>query len=441
VKTFSIGGIHPRENKLSAGKKIEIFPLPDEVIVSLSQHMGAPAQALVDKKMQVKVGQLIGKANGFISANIHSPVSGTITKIEEMIDSSGYRRPAIIIKVEGDEWMPEIDRSATLNKEITLDREAILNRIAEAGIVGLGGATFPTHVKLRVPAGKNVHTLFINAVECEPYLTSDHVLMLEKGAEIIVGCRILMKALGIDKTIIGIEANKPDAIAHLTKLATMEKGIYVVSLKVRYPQGGEKQLIEAILGEEVPSGGLPMDVGVVVQNIGTTFAVYEAVQKNKPLFERVVTVTGKILKNPSNLLVRVGTPVAALVNHCGGSLEKIAKVINGGPMMGKALTSLEVPVIKGMSGLLVLEEKETARGPEGNCIRCGKCVSVCCMGLEPYLLAAMGKKSMWEKISKKGALDCVECGSCSYTCPADVPILDYIRLGKNEVRKLSKTKK
>jgi electron transport complex protein RnfC len=302
------------------------------------------------------------------------------------------------------------------------------------GIVGLGGATFPTHVKLSVPKGSVCEFLIINGVECEPYLTSDHRLMIEKGEELIIGTQILMKALNVTKSYIGIENNKPDAIEHLSKIAKeYNANIEIVALKVQYPQGGEKQLIKAITGREVPSGGLPIHVGVVVQNVGTTYAIYEAVQKNKPLFERVVTITGKSVKEPGNYMVRIGTPTSMLIEAAGGLPEDTGKVISGGPMMGKALNSLEAPVAKGTSGILILPKTDSKRGKVMPCIRCTKCVSVCPQGLEPYFLMSLSEKQMWEKAEKEHNMDCIECGSCSFICPSDRPLLDYIRFGKQNV--------
>jgi electron transport complex protein RnfC len=440
LKTFSLGGVHPAENKLSAGKKIEVLPIPAQVSIPIAQHIGAPSTPVVKKGDSVKVGQLIAKSSGFVSANIHSPVSGTVFKIDNILDASGYKRPAIIIKVEGDEWDESIDKSTGLKKEITLSPEEIIKKVGEAGIVGLGGATFPSHVKLSVPPGKKCDVLILNGVECEPYLTSDHQLMMEKGEEIMVGTKILMKALNVNKAVIGIENNKPDAIEHMNKLASQYEGITVQPLKVQYPQGGEKQLIDACTGRQVPSGKLPIEVGAVVQNVGTTYAVYEAVQKNKPLFERVVSITGKSVKNPGNFLVRTGTPISELIEAAGGLPDDTGKVIGGGPMMGKALTSLDVPVIKGTSGILIMREEESARAKVLNCIRCSKCVSVCPMGLEPYLIEKVVMFEDYERAEAERVMDCIECGSCQYTCPANRPLLDYLRLGKNKVGFIMRTR-
>ena len=436
LKTFSFGGVHPADNKLSAGKPIEILPVPQMVSIPLSQHLGAPSEPVVNKGDTVKTGQLIAKSTGFVSANIHSSVSGKVEKIDEVLDASGYRRKAIIIKTEGDEWEPSIDRSDKLIKEIKLSSEEIIKRINDAGIVGMGGATFPSHVKLSPPPGKKCEILIINGVECEPYLTSDHRLMLEKSEEMLVGITLLMKALNVDKAIIGIENNKKDAIEKLQNLVHSYTGISVQPLKVKYPQGGEKQLIDACIKRYVPSGKLPIEVGAVVHNVGTAFAVYEAVQKNKPLFERVVTVTGISVKNPVNLLVRIGTPVSALIEAAGGMPENCAKIVNGGPMMGKALSSSEVPITKGSSGILLLPLELTEKQEMQNCIRCGKCASTCPMKLSPYLLMSLGERQMWDRAEEEHVFDCIECGSCVYVCPSYRPLLDYVRIGKAEVMKI-----
>jgi len=441
LKTFAKGGVHPPEMKLSADKPIIPAALPAQVAVPVSQHIGAPAKVKVAKNDKVKVGQILAESGGFVSANIHSPVSGTVVKIDNVIDSSGYKRLAVIIKVEGDEWLETIDRTPDLKKDFNYTSEEIIKKIQEAGIVGLGGATFPSHVKLMVPKGKTAQTLVINGVECEPYLTADHRLMLEKAEEMLVGIQLIMKALQVSKAYIGIENNKPDAIAHLNGLMKNYSGIEIVPLKVQYPQGGEKQLIKAVLNREVPSGGLPIDVGAVVHNVGTAFAVYEAVQKNKPLIERVVTVTGKSVKEPSNFMARIGTPVSQLIDAAGGLPEDTGKVVSGGPMMGKALNDLNAPMSKGTSGILIMPSTESSRSEIKACIRCAKCVSVCPMGLEPFLLMTLSQKQMFEQEEKERVMDCIECGSCSYTCPSDRPLLDYIRLGKGEVGAIMRSRK
>lgn len=433
LKTFKIGGIHPADNKLSAGRAIETLPVPSEVKIPVSQHIGAPAQPIVAVGDQVKVGQLIAQAGGFVSANVHSSVSGKVKKIEDFVDGNGYKKQAIIITVEGDEWDESIDRSVGIRRDVTMQPSEICKKISEMGLVGMGGATFPTHVKLAVPDGKKCEALVINGVECEPYLTSDHRLMLEKGEEVMIGIKILMTALGVNKAYIGIENNKKDAIEYMSKLASGYSGVEVVALKLQYPQGGEKQLIDACMGRQVPSGKLPIDVGAVVQNVGTAYAVYEAVQKNKPLIERVVCVTGKPLQRPSNFIVRIGTPVQTVIDAAGGVPEDCEKVIGGGPMMGRAFTHLDVPVIKGTSGILLMNKAESKRGETVNCIRCAKCVGVCPMGLEPFLISKLSSKGMFEECEKERIMDCIECGSCNFTCPSNRPLLDYIRLGKGKV--------
>lgn len=442
LKTFPKGGVHPPENKFSASKPIEVLPLPEQVVIPISQHIGAPAAVVVAKGDKVVVGQVIAKAAGFVSANIHSSVSGTVASLDPVLDSTGYKKPAITITVEGDEWLAEIDRSPDLKKDINLSAEEIVAKVNEAGIVGLGGATFPSHVKLSVPKGKKADVLIINGVECEPYLTSDHRLMLEKADELMVGISILKKALGVERALIGVENNKRDAIAHLKQVSAGYAGIEVHALKVKYPQGGEKQLIKALINREVPSGSLPIEVGTVVHNVGTAFAVYEAVQKNKPLVERVVTVTGKKLENPGNFMVRIGSPISKLIEAVGGLPDDTAKVVNGGPMMGKALSTIEAPVTKGTSGVILFPANESLR-PEvqPSCIRCGKCISACAMGLEPYLLIRLSQRKMTERMEEERILDCMECGSCSYVCPANLPLLDYIRLGKGDVSAMVRARK
>ncbi|MBP1615673.1 MAG: Electron transport complex protein RnfC [Bacteroidetes bacterium] len=433
LKTFSIGGIHPHENKLSAHQPILTAAIPEKAVILLGQHIGAPAKPVVVKGDVVKVGTKIAEANGFVSAAIHSSVSGKVTKIDAIVDASGYAKPAIFIDVEGDEWEETINRTTALVSDCNLTAEEIVKKIAEAGIVGLGGACFPTQVKLCPPPAFKAECLVINAVECEPYLTADHQLMLEHAEEIMVGVCILMKAVKVNKAFIGIENNKQDAIQLMTKVASRYAGINVVPLKVKYPQGGEKQLIDAIISRQVGSGALPISTGAVVQNVGTAFAVYEAVQKNKPLLERVITVTGKSLAKPSNFLARIGTPMKQLIEACGGLPEDTGKIIGGGPMMGKALVNTDVPTVKGSSGILIMTNKESKRGEVRNCIRCSKCVSVCPMGLEPYLLGALAENVDFERMEKEKIMDCIECGSCQFTCPTNRPLLDYCRLGKSKV--------
>lgn len=441
LKTFRIGGVHPSENKLSAGEKIHVLPLPEEVIIPLGQHIGAPATPVVQKGDTVKVGQLIAQATGFVSANIHSSVSGTVTAIDSFTDAVGFSKPAITIQVEGDEWMPEILRDEKPSFNPALSKEEIIKAIADAGIVGMGGATFPTQVKLTPPPGNKAEILIINGVECEPYLTADHRAMLERGEEILIGVQLLMKAIGVDKAVVGIENNKQDAITLLRKIAAKISGVEICPLKMKYPQGGEKQLIEAITKRAVPSGALPIAVSAVVQNVGTALAVYEAVMLHKPLFERVVTVTGKSIQQPGNYLCRIGTSISKLIEAAGGIPEDTAKIIGGGPMMGRSMINIDSPVMKGTSGILLLNNREARRRPPRNCIRCGKCVSACPMGLEPYLLAKLSLFNLLERMEEEKVMDCIECGSCSFTCPSNRPLLDYIRLGKGRTGAMIRNRK
>ena len=419
LKTFPKGGIHPEENKITSSKAIKRMPVPKVVYVPIAQHIGIPAEIIVDRKDKVEIGQVIAKSGGFVSSNIHSPVAGTVTKLDMIVDTSGYKKQCIVIRT---------------------DQKNILQHITDCGIVGLGGATFPSHVKLDLKNDNHVDCLIINGVECEPYLTADHRLMLEKADEIIVGIQILMHALHINEAIIGIENNKKDAIKVLKQAAKSDKRIKVAALQVKYPQGSEKQLIKAIVQREVPIGGLPMDVGVIVHNVGTIFAIYQAVQYDQPLIERVVTVTGKKIENASNFWVRIGTPIKDLVEEVGGLPEGTRKIVNGGPMMGKAIKNTDVPVTKGTSGILVISEDEASRQDPKNCIRCGQCVFVCPMGLEPHLLMNLSEKGMYEKAAYEDIMTCIECGSCSYVCPSHRPLLDYIRFGKSIVKKINTTK-
>lgn len=437
IRTFRIGGIHPEENKITAEMATKVAALPKQAIFPLSQHIGAPTKPVVKKGDKVKVGTLIAEAGGFVSAPIYSSVSGTVFKVDTAIDATGYRVPAIIINVEGDEWEEAIDRSdklETLAGHPELTPEEIVERIKTAGVTGMGGAGFPTFIKLCPPPGVKAECVIINAVECEPYITSDYRLMMEHADEILVGLELLMKAAKVDKAYIGIETNKPQAIDLLAEKTAGNPNIEVVPLKQRYPQGGEKQLVDAVIRRQVPAPpAIPVNVGAIVQNVGTAFAVYQAVMKNKPLFERYTTVTGKKIANPGNFLVRMGTPMRELIDACGGMPEGDNKLLAGGPMMGKALTSTEVPVCKGTNSVTVISEEEAVRKPVQPCIRCAKCVSVCPMGLEPFLLATASAMHNWEKVEAEGVTSCIECGSCQFTCPSHRPILDNVRLGKSTV--------
>ncbi|MDR0510616.1 MAG: electron transport complex subunit RsxC [Rikenellaceae bacterium] len=436
AKKFRKGGVHPPENKSTRNLPCETFPLPEVAVIPLSQHIGAPSVACVEVGQTVVVGQLIGRSGGFVSAGVHSSVSGRVTAVGDVTDIRGMRTPAVMIEVEGDTWLDTVDRSEEIVHECDLAPEEIVARVAEAGVVGMGGATFPTHVKLSPPPNTKADTLIINGAECEPYITCDHRLMVERSREIVVGATIASRALGVERTVIAVEANKPDAIEAL-RLAAAGR-VEVAELRTRYPQGGEKQLIEAVTGRRVPSGGLPIAVGAVVQNVGTAVAVYEAVQKRKPLIERRLTVTGSGVARGGNFAVRIGTPFEKLIDHCGGLRDDQIKIISGGPMMGYATGNMQSPVTKGTTGILALSGSEARRRPETSCIKCAKCVSVCPMGLEPYLLIKLVRLGRAADAEPRAILDCIECGSCAYTCPASLPLLDFIRTGKRTVAQLKR---
>ncbi|MBR2959266.1 MAG: electron transport complex subunit RsxC [Bacteroidales bacterium] len=442
MKTFRMGGVHPEENKISNDAAIEVMPVGKQMVVLMNQHLGAPATPVVQKGDKVKVGQLIGEAQTFMCANVHSPVSGTVLKVDTCKDAFGLAKPAVYINVEGDEWLETIDRTPDIKRECTLEPKEIVAKLKEMGVVGLGGATFPTHIKYSIPEGKKAEYLIINAAECEPYLTSDYRVMMEHAEEVCIGISILRKALGVPNAYIGIENNKPAAIAHMREVARQFEGIIVEPLKVKYPQGAEKQLINAVTGRRVPSGKLPIDVGCVVSNLGSTFAVYEAIQKNKPLIENILTVTGKELPSQHNYIVRIGTTYNEIISHSIGQLpETTGKVISGGTMMGKAVVNLDAPTVKGNASVLVIGEKEARRAPETACIRCGKCMHACPMGLEPYLFSALVRTGRTEEAKEHNILDCIECGCCFFSCPANKPLTDEIRLGKNRVRAMMAAKK
>ncbi len=437
LRTFKIGGIHPADEKLSAHMATQQAALPKQAVFMLSQHIGAPAVPVVKKGDKVMVGTVLAQAGGFVSAPVHASVSGVVAKIDNVPDASGYRKPAIIVNVEGDEWLPSIDRTSTLERiedHAELTPDIIISRIKDAGITGMGGAGFPTFIKLMPPPGTKAECVILNGVECEPYITADHQLMLEHADEILVGLQLLMKAVNVTKGYIGIEANKPDAIRLFEEKTLAMPHIKVVPLQQRYPQGGEKQLVDAVIQRQVPMPpAIPVNVGAVVQNVATAFAVYQAVMKHKPLFERYVTVTGKQLKQPANLLVRMGTSMGELLQACGALPEGDNKVLAGGPMMGKAVSTLEAPIVKGSNCVTVLSGDDAKRLTPQPCIRCAKCVSVCPMGLEPYLLAVLSEQKNWDRAEHEDVASCIECGSCQYTCPAHRPLLDHIRLGKSTV--------
>ncbi|MBR1522483.1 MAG: electron transport complex subunit RsxC [Bacteroidales bacterium] len=434
-RTFSIGGVHPHDNKISRECALEQLPLAPKVYIQLSQHIGAPAKPVVAVGDKVKVGQPIAEPGGFVSAFIHSSVSGTVKAIGPVKDLAGNSQMCVEIEVEGDEWADGIDTTPTLVTEIPADNKAIIEKIRLGGVVGLGGATFPTHVKLSPPPGSTCERVIINGCECEPYLTSDFRTLLEKGEQVVVGAAILRQVMGNVPCTIAIEENKPEAIAHIREVIARlgYQGIEVMSMKMRYPQGGEKQLIDAVMRRQVGSGALPISVGAVVQNVATALAVYEAVQKNKPVVDNSVTVTGECFPRQANLIVRVGTPLKYIIDYLGGVPADAVKVISGGPMMGRAVANLDAPTLKGTSALLFLTEKQTKRAPASACIRCGKCADACPMGLEPFLLNRLAKASDMEALENNAVQDCIECGCCLYSCPANIPLLDNIRIAKGQV--------
>jgi electron transport complex protein RnfC len=425
------GGIHPRANKLTAALPIEPAPIPRKVIIPLAQHIGAPAESLVSVGDQVSIGQMIGQGQSFVSAPVHASIAGKVVQIAPHPHPLGTNLPAVVIEAEGEQ--PEPDWGEAETDVLSQEPTALRNRIQQAGIVGLGGATFPTHVKLSPPSEKPIDTLIINGAECEPYLTADHRLMLEHPGQIVRGVQAVMRILGVERAYIGIEQNKPDAIETL-KQATGNTNIKVVELRVKYPQGSEKHLIKALLNREVPPPpGLPMDVGVVVQNVSTVLAIYEALYLNKPLIERVVTVTGSGIKQPKNLRVRIGTPVSEVIAHCGGLTDDAGKLIMGGPMMGLAQYTTQVPIIKGTSGILVQTKAEVVAEPYRDCIRCGKCVEACPMLLLPNQIGIYAEKRMFDDAEATGAMDCLECGCCVYVCPSKRPMVQMIKHAKARI--------
>lgn len=429
MRTFKIGGVHPPENKLTASQPIIEAPLSAEVTLMLGQHIGRPATPVVAKGDHVVAGQMVAEAAGPVSAAVHTPVSGVVTKIATALNPQGFPVDAITIKADPEQPAKKSEGRA-VDKLSSAD---IIKAIADAGIVGLGGATFPTPVKLTPPPSFKPELVIINAAECEPYLTNDHALMLESAADIVEGTRLLMRAAGVSRGVIAIENNKPDAIKALREAVGSDTTIEVMPLKVKYPQGGEKQLIEAVTGRRVPSGGLPVATGAIVQNVATAYAVARAVIYGEPLTSRVVTVTGDGVSRPGNYRVTLGTPLRDLVTLAGGEPQEGGKIVIGGPMMGRAAMTLDTFTTKGLSGVLFLgADKARRRQPEA-CIRCGKCVDACPMGLEPYLLATFSRLGRFEDAEREAVTDCLECGSCSFSCPASRPILDYIRVGKQAV--------
>ncbi|MEW6068387.1 MAG: electron transport complex subunit RsxC [Nitrospirota bacterium] len=427
------GGIHPPDRKeLSADKSIVETEPPESVVIPLSQHLGAPCKSVVTINQEIKKGEMIGEATGFVSAPVHSSVSGKVTAIGEFSNAMGRMVTCVVIENNGnEEWTLLKDDPDYMN----LSSDQLKEKIKNAGIVGMGGAAFPTVVKLSPPKEKPIDIVILNGSECEPYLTGDYRLMLERSEEIIEGLKIIMKILGVNKGYVGIEDNKPEAVKAIKEATDGQDNIEVCALPTKYPEGAEKMLISVLTGRDVPLRALPMDVGVVVQNVGTAFAIYEAVRYGKPLIERVVTVTGKGIKEPKNMRVKVGTLVSHIIEECGGLKDEAVKIISGGPMMGFAISSLNVPVTKGTSGIVAMTEKELVHAEDfGPCIRCGRCIEACPMGLMPSMLSIYSEKGFYEGAKEYNLFDCFECGSCAFVCPSKRPIVQFIRLAKSMVK-------
>jgi Na+-translocating ferredoxin:NAD+ oxidoreductase subunit C len=432
------GGYHPPDGKIWSEKMpIEKMPPPKIAAVHL-QNGGSPSKAIVSVGDEVKIGQPLSEPGGFVSVPVHAPISGKVKAIAKVTDAAGNKTDAVIIENDGKEEMfggvgVKVDYSG-------FSADEIKKKIASAGVAGMGGARFPTHVKLSPPAEKKIEYIILNGVECEPYLTADDRLMQESPETIVEGMKLMMKAVNAQNGIIGIEKNKPASIKIMKEKVSAEKNIKVVELEVKYPQGGEKQLIAASIGKEVPSGGLPMDVGVVVSNVGTANAVYEAVALNKPFYERVVSVTGESISNPKNLLARIGTPTAELIEFAGGVKEDVYKIINGGPMMGAAMYALDAPVHKGTSGILCLSRTNAEVYEEHPCISCGKCVSVCPMKLLPTDIQLNVQHKRYEEAEKLGIMDCMLCGTCAYVCPAKRNLVHYFNNGRAKIAEMKRKK-
>ncbi len=440
MKSFR-GGIHPAEQKRHTEKKpLEVMPPPGRVIIPLRQHVGAPARATVKIGDAVKTGQCVARGAGFVSTAMHASISGEIVSIKSFNHPVFHSCEAIEIKSDGkDEWARGEARSRDSLDEIKPDE--IKNIVTESGIVGLGGAAFPTHVKLSPPPEKKIELYILNGAECEPYLTADDRIMQERAADIILGLRLMMKAIGVERGIIGVEANTPDSLRSLGEAASEYPDIVVRKLPTKYPQGAEKQLIWVLTGREVPSGGLPMDVGVGINNVGTALAMAEAVFDGKPLVERALTVTGSAFSQPRNLIVRLGTSFRDVIDYCGGFSAEPVKILMGGPMMGIAQHTIDVPVIKGTSGIVALTEADVDIVESQTCIRCGRCVNACPMYLLPSALGILCERHKFEEAKALGLLDCVECGCCTYVCPSGRPMVHMFKFGKTELIKLERKKR
>ncbi len=431
LATFRRGGVHPDDKKaLSKEMKLERLPLPAELVVSMSQHLGAPAQLARKKGDEVRKGDVIGTASGYISSDVHSPVDGVIKEIRKVRVQSGALADAAVIECSAQQSDPWTER----HDWKSMPQEELLTLIRSMGIVGMGGATFPTAVKFTVPMGKAVDALVINGVECEPYLTSDYRTMIERADEVLEGVMVAAAAVKPERIIIGIEANKMDA-AELLEAKAREKGypIAVQPLRMKYPQGDEKQLLKATIGREVPSGKLPLDVGAVVCNIGTCYALYEAAVFHKPLVERVITVSGESISQPRNIIAPIGTRFSDLIAYCGGEKDDLVSLVAGGPMMGFAVADEDTPMVKGSGGLLALPlmiDDYTAP-----CVLCGKCVQHCPMGLMPNRMFRNIKYGNYQAAMDLGLMDCKECGCCAYTCPSHLPLVQGFKLGKKMGRK------
>ena len=433
LQTFGGGGIHPHEFKYFTNEvPIRNAPIPPEAVIPLQQHMGAPAQCLVEAGDTVREGMLIGKAPGAFSANVHASVPGRIKEIRDIYLATGMPSKAVVIEFEG-----EFERGGDARVQWQeKDPQELLDLIREQGIVGMGGATFPTPIKFTTREGSPVELFVVNGVECEPFLTADHRLMLEKTEGILEGIEIIRRILSPRRVLIGVEENKPDAVQALRReIAGRGAEIEVVVLKTRYPQGDEKQLLKALTDREVPSGGLPLDIGAVVSNVGTVYAIYEAVALGKPLMERIVTVTGPALENPANFKVRIGTPIGNLLEECGGFSGAPGKIVAGGPMMGFAVADPGVPVVKGTSGILALSERQSKPALQTPCIGCGRCVAACPFGLSPTTLYKWIEHREYQEAMNSGLMDCKECGCCGYVCPAHIPLIQGMKLGKIMARK------